>query len=192
MKKIVVIDAIIMAIVLIGFYMIPNYIKDSKMQYIYYIAFSLVLVAAVIDLIVGIYKNKRRLVATNKVANYLMDDTYAPTQDITEILLLNEYDEPIKAWNLEDCVSLLIGRENPDTNVDIDLEESEYSALIDYNHAVLNYACGNWFVEDLYSENGVRVQTKEDGQCYKLAKDRPCKLSKGDIILIANTKLLMR
>lgn len=47
-------------------------------------------------------------------------------------------------------------------------------------------------IEDLHSNNGVRIQKRRDGQCYKLAKDRPCKLIKGDIVLIANTKLLVR
>lgn len=185
------IDVLIITTVLISFCMIPNYIADSKIQYISYIILSMILIIVIFDLIISTNKSKQGLVEKKKEKN-LLEDYYGDSEDITEILLLNEDDEPIKSWNLADCVSLIIGRDNPDTNVDIDLDDGEYSALIDYNHAVLNYACGSWFIEDLYSENGVRVKTRKDGECYKLAKDRPCKLAKGDIVLIANTKLLLR
>ncbi len=110
---------------------------------------------------------------------------------IEQLLLLDEDGKPIRGWELAGKVSLIIGRENNYDDVDIDLQDSEYSALIDYQHAVLNYSNENWYIEDLNSKNGVSIQKVEDGTCYKIANDRPCKLSPGDVILIANTKLLI-
>lgn len=110
---------------------------------------------------------------------------------IQELILLDENEKPIKAWDLAGKVSLLIGRDNPQEPVDVDLEECEYSALIDEQHAVLNYCMDAWYVEDLNSHNGIRVRKVNDGLCYRVMKDRPCRLASGDLIYIANTKLLI-
>lgn len=110
---------------------------------------------------------------------------------IRELILLDEEDKPIKSWDLAGKVSLLIGRDNQDEPVDVDLEESEYSALIDYQHAVLNFCLDSWFVEDLNSHNGIRIRKIDDGVCYKIMQSRPCRLQPGDIIYIATTKLLI-
>lgn len=110
---------------------------------------------------------------------------------IRELILLDEDEKPIKAWDLAGKVSLLIGRDNPQEPVDVDLEECEYSALIDEQHAVLNYCMDTWYVEDLHSRNGIRVRKIDDGLCYRIMPDRPCRLSPGDLIFIARTKLLI-
>ena len=110
---------------------------------------------------------------------------------IRELILLDEEEKPIKSWDLTGRISLLIGREHPEEQVDVDLEESEYSAFIDYQHAVLNYCMDAWFIEDLNSHNGIRIRKIEDGICYKMMKNRPCRLMPGDMIYIANTKLLI-
>lgn len=110
---------------------------------------------------------------------------------IRELILLDENEKPIKAWDLAGKVSFLIGRDNLDEPVDVDLEECEYSALIDYQHAVLNYCMDSWFIEDLNSQNGIRIRKVDDGVCYKVMKNRPCRLMPGDMIYIANTKLLI-
>lgn len=110
---------------------------------------------------------------------------------IRELILLDENEKPVKAWDLSGRVSFLIGRDNPDEPVDADLEECEYSALIDYQHAVLNYCMDAWFIEDLNSHNGIRIRKVDDGVCYKVIKNRPCRLMPGDMIYIANTKLLI-
>ena len=39
-------------------------------------------------------------------------------------------------------------------------------------------------------ENGVQVKKVEDGGCYKVL-NRPCRVTPGDIIYIANTRLLL-
>lgn len=110
---------------------------------------------------------------------------------IRELILLDENEKPVKAWDLAGKVSFLIGRDSPDEPVDVDLDECEYSALIDYQHAVLNYCMNSWFIEDLNSLNGIRIRKVDDGVCYKVMKNRPCRLMPGDVIYIANTKLLI-
>ena len=47
-----------------------------------------------------------------------------------------------------------------------------------------------WYVEDLESHNGVKVKKVEDGECYRVLH-RPCRVTAGDILYIANTTLLL-
>ncbi len=118
-------------------------------------------------------------------------DTEGTDYGVRELILLDENEKPVKAWNLAGRVSLLIGRDNPKEPVDVDLEECEYSALIDEQHAVLNYCMDAWYVEDLNSMNGIRVRKISDGLCYRVSRNRPCRLESGDLLFIANTKLLI-
>jgi len=110
--------------------------------------------------------------------------------DVSEVILLDEKESPIKSWSLIGKTSVVIGRENKYENVDIDLTECEYNALIDFQHAVLNFSMEQWYIEDLYSKNGIRIRKVQDNICYKVSRDKPCLLKPGDIIMIANTKLL--
>lgn len=110
---------------------------------------------------------------------------------ITSIALLNEEDEVIREWNMEGEVSLLIGKDTGGDMIDIDLMESAYATLIDVQHAVMNYAGKDWYIEDLYSTNGISIEKQSDMIRYKISKERPCKIEKGDILYIANTKLLI-
>lgn len=114
-----------------------------------------------------------------------------PDYGIRELILLDENEKPVKSWDLTGKVSFLIGRDSAEEPVDADLQECEYSALIDYQHAVLNYCMDTWFIEDLNSQNGIRIRKIDDGICYKVIKSRPCRLMPGDMIYIANTKLLI-
>lgn len=111
-------------------------------------------------------------------------------QAIQRLVLLDESGKPIKAWNLQGMVSLIIGKAGQDEELDIDLSDCEYSSFIDFQHAVLNFCLDQWYVEDLGSQNGVKVRKAEDGECYKVIH-RPCKVEAGDILYIANTKLLL-
>lgn len=77
-----------------------------------------------------------------------------------------------------------------DQELDIDLSDCEYSSFIDFQHAVLNFCLDQWYVEDLGSQNGVKVGKVEDGECYRVIH-RPCKVVAGDVLYIANTKLLL-
>lgn len=109
---------------------------------------------------------------------------------IRRLLLLDEDGKPIKSWDLQGRVSLIIGKAGQDQELDIDLSDCEYSSFIDFQHAVLNFCLDQWYVEDLGSQNGVKVRKVEDGECYKVIH-RPCKVVAGDILYIANTKMLL-
>lgn len=107
-----------------------------------------------------------------------------------ELVLLNEEEKPIRAWDLTGKTAMVIGRKSRDEQVDVDLGDCEYSALINVQHAVLNYSLDTWYLEDLGSQNGIQIKKVEDGKCYQVAPNRPCKVSAGDVIYIAKTKLL--
>ena len=99
-------------------------------------------------------------------------------QGIQRLILLDEEGKPIKSWDLQGKISLIIGK------------ACEYSSFIDFQHAVLNFCLDQWYVEDLGSQNGVKVGKVEDGECYRVIH-RPCKVVAGDVLYIANTKLLL-
>ncbi|MHC1686023.1 MAG: FHA domain-containing protein [Clostridiaceae bacterium] len=111
---------------------------------------------------------------------------------INTIALVNEDNEIIKQWQASEKTSLLIGKSSEEMEADIDLSESIYSTLIDNQHAVMNFAAGKWYIEDLASKDGVIIQKIEDGIQYKLIKYSPCVVTKGDIVSIGKTKLLLK
>lgn len=109
-----------------------------------------------------------------------------------ELILLDEMEKPIRAWDLTGRTAMVIGRRSPDTDVDIDvdLSECEYGALVNIQHAILNYCLDSWYIEDPGSQNGIQIKKAEDGKRYHVAPHRPCKISAGDVIYIAKTRLL--
>lgn len=109
---------------------------------------------------------------------------------IRQLILLDERDKPIKSWDLAGRTAMIIGKKNPEEPVDVDLEDCEYSSFIDPVHAALNFCLESWYIEDLGSQNGVKIKKVEDGICYKVL-NRPARLAAGDIIYIANTRLLL-
>ena len=111
---------------------------------------------------------------------------------ITGIELLSDTGEAIAFWDLYQKVSAVIGKDLRENHVDIDLQKSEYRSTVDLHHAVLNFAGGNWYVEDLGSHNGVTVQKVVDGRKYKLDRNQPCRLEYGDILFIGLCKLKLR
>lgn len=111
---------------------------------------------------------------------------------ITEIVLLNEEDKPLMTWELYGKTALVIGRDVKENKVDIDLGQSPYASMVDMEHAVLNYSAGNWYVEDLGSSNGISVKKAGDGRVYKLSKDTPCRLERGDCLYIGLNHLLLK
>ena len=72
----------------------------------------------------------------------------------------------------------------------MDLGDCEYGALVNVQHAVLNYSLDTWYLEDLGSQNGIQIKKVEDGKRYQVAPNHPCRVSAGDVIYIAKTKLL--
>ncbi|MBU3175839.1 FHA domain-containing protein [Clostridium estertheticum] len=111
---------------------------------------------------------------------------------INEIALVNEENEIIKKWETSQKTGIIIGRNSNQKRVDIDLSESIYSNFIEEEHAVINFAGGAWYLEDICSDSGVSIQKIEDGKLYRLVNNSPCKIRKGDILFIGKTKLLLR
>lgn len=109
---------------------------------------------------------------------------------VQELLLLDEENRPVRSWSMAGHISMVIGRRNDEEEVDVDLEDCAYSTFVDCQHAALNYCLDRWYLEDLGSVNGVRVQKAADGCCYQVT-NRPCQVEAGDIIHIANTRLLL-
>lgn len=112
-------------------------------------------------------------------------------QGITKVSLLNEENKVIDEWSLIGQVSVVIGKSTFEEKVYIDLNNSVYSPLIDDNHAVLNYAEGNWYVEDISSDKVVAIKKAEDNRKYNVVKGSPCTIKRGDIIYISKVKLLL-
>ena len=110
------------------------------------------------------------------------------SSQITELALLNDENEPIAFWDMYGKISLVIGVDFGENNVDVNLKNSTYSSMIDIEHAVLNYSNGNWYVEDIGSVNGTSI-IKSDGKKYKLTSSKPCLVEKGDILCVSLTKL---
>lgn len=121
-----------------------------------------------------------------------VEEVIKAESNINSIELVNEENEIIKRWDIKDKISFIIGKNTIDNNVLVDLNTSIYSKLIEDNHAVLNYAAGNWYIEDLSRESEVCIQKIEDSKKYKIVKDTPCIVKKGDIIFIAKVKLLLK
>ncbi|MBE8953704.1 MAG: FHA domain-containing protein [Quinella sp. 1Q7] len=108
---------------------------------------------------------------------------------ITQITLLNESGDGIFSWELYGKTSAVIGKDVGENLVDIDLSRSPYAAMIDIQHAILNYADGNWYIEDLGSANGISVKKFDDNEIYRLSASEPCKLDFGDVIFIGMCQL---
>ena len=108
---------------------------------------------------------------------------------ITQISLLNKNGESILEWELYGRTSVIIGKDIGENYVDIDLGKTAYASMIDVEHAVLNYAEGNWYIEDLDSQNGISIKKLGQDQVYKLSSLQACKLDFGDIIIIGMCQL---
>lgn len=124
-----------------------------------------------------------------KQTNHMEIDTEHHAE-IRQLILLDEQDKPVKSWDMAGKTALIIGKKGKDEEVDVDLEDCEYSSFIDTQHAALNFCLDSWYLEDLGSQNGVKIKKVEDGVCYKVL-NRPCKVSAGDVIHIALTRLLL-
>jgi len=113
---------------------------------------------------------------------------------IRHLILLNENNEEMNSWDIFGKTAIVIGRDegNIENDVTIDLSKVTYAGFIEVEHAVLNYVGEHWYIEDLHSTNGVRVEKRGESRAYKLATDKPCLLESGDIIYIGRTKLLIQ
>ena len=108
---------------------------------------------------------------------------------VSKISLIDKTGEIIFSWELYGKISMIIGKDIGENFVDIDLSRSPYAAMVDVEHAVLNYSDGSWYIEDLDSKNGVAIKKVGQKKSYKLSATEPCKLDFGDIIFIGNCQL---
>lgn len=107
---------------------------------------------------------------------------------IHTLVLLDEENRAVTEWNIAGKTSLLIGRDTRREDVDINLANTAFGGMVDRQHAVLNYTAGQWYIEDLDSTNGIRIQ-KPDGRIYEVSRTQPCQVEKGDILFIGLTRL---
>lgn len=130
------------------------------------------------------------LLGRSRTDDISLEGRAVQTHGIQKLILLDGQDRPVKSWDMQGRISLVIGKADQSQEPDIDLSDCEYSSFIDFRHAVLNFTLDQWYVEDLESQNGVKIRKVEDGECYRVIH-RPCKVAAGDILYIANTKLLL-
>ncbi|MEC1180043.1 FHA domain-containing protein [Metasolibacillus meyeri] len=116
----------------------------------------------------------------------------AQTTDIEKLVLLNEQGQEVLEWSLKNQTSLLIGKKTVDYQPEIDLSHTEYAALINTEHALLNCVDGIWYVEDVDSVNGVGIRKPYRHLTQKLKQENPYPIGYGDILYIANTKIIAK
>lgn len=181
-KRTVKIAADIIILLCCSILMFSIYTNEMDRRWFWILLFLqfLFMIGAVADLAIQV---------RNKNVGYSKEQ---PAVDIAirQLILLDEQDKPIKSWDLSGKIAVVIGKKNEDGEVDVDLEDCEYSTFINPQHAALNFCQNFWYIEDLGSQNGIQVKKVEDGVCYKVL-NRPCRVMPGDIIYIANTRLLL-
>lgn len=115
-----------------------------------------------------------------------------PKEKITKLVLLDDEGESLKEWYIQGAISLVIGKSSTENEVDIDLTDVEYHSLISKEHSVLNYSNGSWYLEDNDSDSGVGVRKSGKRVTERVEIDEPYEIDSGDIIYIANTRLLVK
>jgi hypothetical protein len=111
---------------------------------------------------------------------------------IKKLILKDDEGRNVKVWDIETKTAVLIGKKTRDNEVDIDLSDADYATLVSKQHAVLNFSENCWYVEDLGSTNGSGVRRPKDNSKAKLELGKPFKLCIGDVIYIANLKILVK
>ncbi len=111
---------------------------------------------------------------------------------ISEILLLGEDNNITDTWDIYGKTSIVFGRDEGSFQVDVNLKNTDYAGTIDGEHAVMNYSSGSWYIEDLDSENGTRIQRGGNGKVYKVSSREPCRVERGDIIYLGLAPIKVR
>lgn len=154
--------------------------------YIFFISTSIYIKVAAVICFIAV------LIAYIVMAIIYVDKYTEKDSEIKQLILVDEDGNYKREWNINGKTSLLIGKNTKNNEVDIDLASTDYSYLISKQHAVLNFASNNWYVEDIGSSNGVGIKKLNDNVKRKLFRDVPYKLDSGDIIYIANTQLIIK
>lgn len=119
-------------------------------------------------------------------------ETEVKVATISRICLIDEYEKSLGEWDILNKSSLVIGKSTKSRAVDIDLSKTKDEYLISKNHAVMNYAGGNWYIEDLGSAYGVGIKKANGTFRRRLKIDTPYKVEIGDIIYINKVRLMFR
>ena len=117
---------------------------------------------------------------------------YTAKTEISEIQLLGEDNNITDTWDIYGKTSIVFGRDERENQVDISLKNTDYAGTVDGEHAVMNFSSGSWYIEDLDSENGTRIQRKGEDKSYRVSSREPCKVEKGDIIYLGLAPLKIR
>ncbi len=103
---------------------------------------------------------------------------------MSELLLLDEDGGVTDTWDIYGKTSIVFGRDEGAFQVDVNLKNTDYAGTVDGEHAVMNYSGGSWYIEDLDSENGTRIQRGGGGKKDKVSSREPCRVERGDIIYL--------
>lgn len=117
---------------------------------------------------------------------------YTGRTEISEIQLLGEDNNITDTWDIYGKTSIVFGKDERENQVDISLKSTDYAGTVDGEHAVMNFSNGSWYIEDLDSENGTRIQRKGEDNPYRVSSREPCKVEKGDIIYLGLAPLKIR
>lgn len=134
---------------------------------------------------VALNEKKEEYIKELKNQNLMLNKVF-----LKQVILKDEQGYDIQKWNLDDKVSLLIGKSNPLSEVDIDLSKNDYSHLVSKAHGILNKVGDTWYYEDLDSKNGSAIE-KKNGRKEKISSNIPVKIEQGDIIYIGIIRLLI-
>ena len=111
---------------------------------------------------------------------------------ISEILLLGEENNVTAVWDIYGKTSVVFGKDERENQVDVNLKNTDYAGTVDGEHAVMNFSNGSWYIEDLDSENGTRLQRGGEGKRYRVSSREPCKVEKNDIIYLGLAPVKIR
>lgn len=106
------------------------------------------------------------------------------------LVLLNDEGSEIKHWDLRNKSGLVIGRDDGDAEVEVDLSDTEYFSLVSHQHAVMNFSDKCWYLSDAGSRNGTSVVYAETTEKLLLASGEPVPIRVGDRIYIAGEIVL--
>ena len=149
-----------------------NYVYQHKYIHVGSILFTVIF----IFILVGLHRKKRK----------------KKKHQIEKIILKDENGDNIREWNMDGLVSIVIGKKTKNNNVDIDLSQVVYSSLISRQHAVMNKADNKWYFEDMNSFNGSGILRHNSEEKFKVESGKAYRIYSGDILFIANTKLLLK
>lgn len=111
-----------------------------------------------------------------------------PISSVKRFVLVNQEGENEKQWGAEGAKSFLIGKS---PQADMNLGDNHYADYVANEHAVLNYAGGYWYVEDLNSQNGVGIRKQDEEFTFRIKPMTSYKIDPGDVIFVARVKILV-